>query len=452
MNIPNRSQSRISAAIAALTGTATMIRNLPLCLTAAVVLSACGRSDVPAADGGGQNTGFGILMFGDTGYHLDYPDQDDYIEMFTADEFLKNEYRGWVEDKRPVDEYEPRPSAISPVTDRVVPASGMNQISKAMNNYCRSIAKCDFGVMLGDNIYPSGATLGADGVDDAKRFKDVLGDPFGNIVDSPDDYTTYVSLGNHDWETSREGGFAQIEYLKSTDGFYSDGPFYSVKPPAGNGDVEIFVIDTSMILASVTVNEDFLNDDGSEALTGGIEEPDYSVQPLSDDERNMPSWLDNALRTSTAKWKFVVAHHPIWSSSGSKFEQARVLRELILPAMCRYADAYIVGHDHTLEIHTDSCEAALGQAADKPLVQIVSGAAAKQRPIHSSFMSHQEEKYPEHKTIWAKGLLWGFAHMQVDGDNAKVSIMSVPDDGRADIAVDFEYEFERRSHTGLDDK
>jgi hypothetical protein len=66
----------------------------------------------------------------------------------------------------------------------------------------------------------------------------------------------------------------------------------------------------------------------------------------------MASWLEEALRTSTARWKFVVGHHPIWSSSGSKFEQGRALREMILPAMCRYADAYLVGHDHTLEIHT----------------------------------------------------------------------------------------------------
>jgi hypothetical protein len=167
---------------------------------------------------------------------------------------------------------------------------------------------------------------------------------------------------------------------------------------------------------------------------------------MTDEERNMSAWLEDALKTSTAKWKFVIAHHPIWSSSGSKFEQARVLRELLLPPMCRYADAYIVGHDHTLEIHTDDCTAALGQATGKPLVQIVSGAAAKQRPIHTSFMWHQERKYPEHKTIWAAGLLWGFAHMQLEGDNAKVSILSVPDDGSADISTDFEYEFGRRSH------
>ena len=255
-------------------------------------------------------------------------------------------------------------------------------------------------------------------------------------------------LGNHDWETSREGGFAQIEFLQQAEEFYIDGPYYSVKPPAGNGDIELFIVDTSMILASTTVYEDTLNDDGSESTTDAIDEPDYNVGLLTAEDKAQPQWLEEALKTSTAKWKIVVAHHPIWSSSGSKYEQAKVLRELLLPAMCRYADAYIVGHDHTLEIHTDDCSVALGEATAKPLVQIVSGAAAKQRPTHTTFMQHQDAKYAEHKTIMAEGLLWGFSHMTIDGDDAEVTMLKIPDDGSSDITTSYVYEFSRRSHLG----
>ena len=123
-----------------------------------------------------------------------------------------------------------------------------------------------------------------------------------------------------------------------------------------------------------------------------------------------------------------------------------MLREKLLPAMCRYADAYIVGHDHTLEVHTDNCSAALGKETAEPLVQIVSGAAAKQRPIHTSFMAHQAQKYPEHETVMAEGLLWGFSHMVVGDETAEVTMMSVPDDGSSDISVNYVYEFKRRSH------
>lgn len=409
----------------------------------------CGVSspvNAPPKDSSTEAEPLGFLLFGDSGYHLDYPDQDDYDDLFTPEAFAQSEWDDWVEDKRPENEFETRPADTSPVTGKTVPATGMHRISTAMANYCAKVARCDFGAMLGDNIYPSGLTMGADGFDDDRRLKDILGDPFSNLVTDPEHYTTYVTLGNHDWETFREGGFAQIAYLEKADGFYMDGPYYAVKPPAGDGDIELFVIDTSMMLAYVPVNEDYLNDDGSEGLTGELEPPDYFVEPMTAGELKMHTWLERSLRESTARWKFVVAHHPIWSSSGSKFEQARALRELILPAMCRYADAYIVGHDHTLEIHTDDCSRALGEATEKPLVQLVSGAAAKQRPLHTSFMKHQEAKYPEHRTLHAEGLLWGFMHMQIGADSANVTVLSIPDEGGSDVTVDFEYEFARRSH------
>ena len=394
----------------------------------------------------GSDLDVGILIFGDTGYGPEYPEDTDFEDSFNVEQYLASEWETWLEDKRPPDEYRPRPYEFSEVTGGMIPESGMDEVSAAMKAYCLTEQRCDFGVLLGDNIYPSGATLGADGIDDSKRFKDLLQDPFGNLVESPADYLTYVTLGNHDWETSRAGGFAQIRYLETAPGFYIDGPFYSVKPPAGEGQVELFVIDTSMILATVDVRADTLNDDGSEGSLGDIEEPDYDVHPMTDDERNQVQWLENALRDSTARWKLVLAHHPLWSSSGGKFEQARVLRELLMPSLCRYADLYLAGHEHTLEIHTDNCETVLGEPAEQPLVQIVSGAGAKQRPIHSTFMAHQEKKYPQLTTEFAEGLLWGFAHMQVDGDSASLTMLAVPDDGHSSSVELIDYSFDRRSH------
>ena len=395
---------------------------------------------------GGSDLDVGILIFGDTGYGPEYPEDSDFEDSFNVEQYLASEWETWLEEKRPPDEYRPRPYEFSEATGGMIPESGMDEVSAAMKAYCLTEQRCDFGTLLGDNIYPSGATLGADGIDDSKRFKDLLQDPFGNLVESPADYLTYVTLGNHDWETSRAGGLAQIRYLETAPGFYIDGPFYSVKPPAGEGQIELFVIDTSMILATVDVRADRLNDDGSEGSLGDIEEPDYDVHPMTDAERNQVQWLENALSNSTARWKLVLAHHPIWSSAGGKFEQARVLRELLMPALCRYADVYLAGHEHTLEIHTDNCETVLGKPAEQPLVQIVSGAGAKQRPIHSTFMAHQERKYPQLTTEFAEGLLWGFAHMQVDGDSANVTLLEVPDDGHSSFVELIDYSFDRRSH------
>jgi len=422
-----------------------MLRISTALVTVSFFLSSCTSDEVAPIASDDATLSVGILVYGDTGYHPDYPNQDDYVDLFSEEDFLAAEWADWLEDKRPADEYEARPSSVSPVTGKVVAATGIFGVSEAMTDYCRDSATCDFGVLLGDNIYPSGATLGADGFDDADRFKDILQDPFGNVGDVENGFLTYVTLGNHDWQTSREGGLAQIEYLAEAPGFYIDGPFYSVKPASGNGDVELFIIDTNMILANSDVREDALNDDGSEGSLEAIEPPNYDVRPLTEAEKQQPQWLEKALRNSTAKWKLVVAHHPLWSSSGSKFEQARVLREQLMPALCKYADAYLVGHEHTLEIHTDSCEATLGQPTEKPLVQILSGAGAKQRPLHSSFMAHQERKYPEHKTLFAEGMLWGFAHMQIEDDDAKVVLISIPDDASPESTAIFEYDFERRS-------
>ncbi len=418
-------------------------------ITAALFVSSCSRSPEPSdqpEQPAEPPLSVGMLIFGDSGYHLEYPDQDDYVDLFSAEEFVEDERLDWIEDKRPMDNFEPRPTSISPVTGKTVAATGMHAISAAMTYHCNNVVTCDFGVMLGDNIYPSGATLGADGFNDDDRFRHMFTEPFGNLVEEPGSYLTYVTLGNHDWETSREGGFAQIRFHEEAESFYMDGPFYAVKPPAGNGDIELFIVDTSMILASTTVRADYLNDDGSEVVTDEIDSPDYHTEPLTDAEKNQPQWLEEALRNSTARWKLVIGHHPIWSSAGGKFEQASVLREMILPAMCRYADAYIVGHDHTLEIHTDDCSVALGEKTELPFVQIVSGAAAKQRPVHRTFMAHQEKKYPEHRTVMAEGLLWGFSHMTIGDDTAEVTMMSVPDDGSSDISVNYVYEFKRRSH------
>ena len=181
------------------------MRNPALWLCLAALAGGCVKPVTPAEATGDSNAGFGVLIFGDSGYDLNYPDKDDYEDVFTKDEFLVKEYEDWLDDKRPPDEFRARPSAVSPVTSGVVLATGMHRVSAAMKRYCNGFGTCDFGVMLGDNIYPDGATLGADGLDDAVRFKDILGDPFGSLVDDPAHYVTYVTLGNHDWHTSRAG-------------------------------------------------------------------------------------------------------------------------------------------------------------------------------------------------------------------------------------------------------
>jgi len=299
-------------------------------------------------------------------------------------------------------------------------------------------------VMLGDNVYPDGPTGGADGVSDAKRFDDILLAPFKGFASFAPGFRIYAALGNHDWRTSREAALGEVAYLERTPPFYMDGLIYRVVPP-GHPDVEIFVLDTEVLLAGETVYEAELADDGSELPGREIDQRPAWTKPQTEREKSMVAWLDRSLRESNARWKIVMAHHPIWSSAGSKFQEARVLRRLLLPSLCRYADMYLAGHEHTLELHSDSCAKALPGQDVPPLPEIVSGAAAKQRPLNSWFMAHQARNNPELTTFFAKGLTWGYAHLALEGDRAVVQVFSTPDDGSGGNVLEITKTFSRRS-------
>jgi 3',5'-cyclic AMP phosphodiesterase CpdA len=385
-----------------------------------------------------------ILAFGDTGYHYDYLEAEDYDMVVTELQFKEKERRDWIEDKRPIEEFAYPPTYRLPSNGSVIAASGLGPVASAMQSFCAGAADCDFAVMLGDNIYPDGATADADGRD-PQRFRDLFITPFAGLGRGHDDFRIYAVLGNHDWRTSREGAMAQIRFLEQTAPFHMNGMFYRVQPPAGRGEVEVFAIDTEVLLASTTVYKASLADDASEVRSQRREKPLKWAVPQSDAERSMVKWLEDALRGSKARWKIVIGHHPLWSTAGSKFEQAHALRRLILPTLCRHADLYLAGHEHTLEVHTDDCSQTDAGGGD-PLPQVVSGSAAKMRPTNSAFIRNQLATYPQLRTLYAKGLTWGFAHLSIEGDTVTIRMIEVPTDGSGRSRVTFEQSFARRRH------
>lgn len=387
-----------------------------------------------------------FLAFGDTGYHYDYLEAGDYETVVSEQQFLEKERRDWIRYKRPLEEFAHPPTYRLPSNHSVIDASGIAPVAEAMKSFCAR-AGCDFAAMLGDNIYPDGATGGADGRDGV-RFRDLFTTPFAPLANGSEKFRIYTVLGNHDWRTSREGAMAQVKFLETTPPFFMDGLFYRVKPAAAHGEVEIFAIDTEVMLAATTVYKAKLADDGSEIRHEQIEAPLPWTVPQSASEQDMARWLENALRSSTARWKIVIGHHPLWSTAGSKFEQANSLRRLILPTLCKYADAYVAGHEHTLEVHTDDCSAAAPGERMIPLPQVVSGSAAKMRPTHSAFIRQQLKAYPELRTLYAKGLVWGFAHLTFEPDQMTVRIVETPDDGSGATKVTYEHTFARRQQRG----
>jgi hypothetical protein len=392
----------------------------------------------PAAAPGKSVT---MLVFGDGGYHYDHLERKVFEKVVTEEQFLAKERRDWVEERRPPEEFDHPPMYKLPGNGSIIPASGQVPVSTAMKSYCAQQG-CDFAAMLGDNIYPDGATADAG---DARRFQDLFTTPYGSLVRGRNDFRVYGVLGNHDWHTSRAGALAQVRFLETTPPFFMNGLFYRVVPAAAHGEVEIFAIDTQVMLAGTTVHEAILAEDASEVATEQLEQLEPWAAPQNAAERDMVRWLETSLAGSKARWKIVIGHHPLWSTAGSKFQQAKSLRRLILPALCRYADMYLAGHEHTLEVHTDSCSEALPGSDVTALPQVVSGSASKMRPTNSAFIRQQLQAHPELHTLFARGLTWGFAHLTFEGDRVTVRMIETPRDGSGTIRVGYEQSFANRS-------
>lgn len=406
-----------------------------------LLLTAC--ASTPAA----QTDRIEFLAFGDTGYSLDYLDAEDVSPPLDAAQFVAAQRTRWLKEMRPAGEFTPPPlaqvqTAAGPAT---VAASGLLPTARAMDNWCRSTARCQFGVMLGDNIYPDGATLGADGRDDGQRFKDLFVTPYGQFGWGNADFRIYTVLGNHDWHTSRAGAMAQVKFHETTRPFHMDGISYTAVPGGIGGAVEVFALDTHVLLAGETVLDGKLAKDGSEIPTTEIDASEPWATPATPAERAMVANLETRLKASKAKWKIVIGHHPLWASAGGKFQQSRSLRAALLPTLCRYADLYLAGHEHTLELATDDCSTAVPGAALPPLGHIVTGAAGKQRPLNTAFMGLQVRNNPQYHSIYARGMVWGFAHVSLAGDTATVTMVSTPNDGSGTTRVEAVQRFQRRS-------
>lgn len=399
------------------------------------------------AGGTAPDAPIGFLAFGDHGYRLDYLDADDLSPPRTAEQYVAQARAKWLKEKRPAAGFTPGPIAMVPAgtgAESAVAASGMMPVARAMASWCRT-ASCRFGVMLGDNIYPDGATLGADGRDDAKRFQDLFVAPYGDFGWGDADFRIYGVLGNHDWHISRAAALAQVAFLERTRPFYMAGTTYAATPAAARGTVEVFALDTHVLLAGEKVLDDKLADDGSEVATTAMETPQPWAVPATAAEKAMVADLERRLRASKAKWKIVIGHHPLWSSSGGKFRQSQALRAALLPVLCREADLYFAGHEHTLELASDDCSTAVPGAKLPPMPSIVTGAAGKQRPLNTAFMAHQARNNPQYRPIFARGMVWGFAHVLLAGDTATATLVSTPEDGSGRTRIEASHSFRRRS-------
>jgi tartrate-resistant acid phosphatase type 5 len=207
--------------------------------------------------------------------------------------------------------------------------------------------KATFNLIVGDNFYPNGVM---------SVFDPSWQSSFENVYTQHPLYDDwYVVLGNHDYRTNPD---AEVAYSKISARWIMPARNYSIiKKLDDGGTAEFFFIDTSPF------QTDYY---GSEEYGANVKGVDTAAQK---------KWLEDGLKNSTATWKFVIGHHPLYSAGGRKGKTGDMLNSFG-PLFEKYkVDAYFCGHEHVLEFD---------QPAEYHFVEIISGAGSEATPVTSA--------------------------------------------------------------------
>lgn len=169
---------------------------------------------------------------------------------------------------------------------------GQYLVASAIEEKCKK-SGCDFGILLGDNIYNNGV----ENIDDP-QFITKFEKPYQSL-----DFKLYLILGNHDYRGNIQ---AQIDYTGRSKKWNMPGSTYSFSKDM----IDFFAIDTNR--------------------------PDKKQQ----------TELISLLENSKAKWKIVFGHHPRYTNSVYKGKISPAITDMLDNALCNRADLYLAGHEH----------------------------------------------------------------------------------------------------------
>ncbi len=169
-------------------------------------------------------------------------------------------------------------------------------VAQALARHCR-VARCDFGLLLGDNFYPRGV----------KSVTDPKWKNYFETVYRALNLPFYVALGNHDHKGNAQ---AQIDYTGQQKRWTMPAHQFKISFPqdSPNPLLEIFVIDS----------KNFNAPDGQQ--------------------------LKVDLENSKARWKILAMHDPLYSNA--KHGDSRSLKKALIPIICHQVDLVLSGHDH----------------------------------------------------------------------------------------------------------
>jgi len=177
--------------------------------------------------------------------------------------------------------------------------------------------KKDWLILLGDNFYPMGVNT--------------VQDP--RWVDFEKDFSmfskAYAVLGNHDYLSNNP--FSQILYSSFSNLWSLPFYFYDVC----KDNTHFFFLDTISLAPRETLG-----------LCHGLKTLNYTQ--LQEMGNHQLQWLEKQLASSTAPWKIVCGHYPIYSNG--QHGDCQEIKDILLPLFVKYnLSMYLSGHDHSMQ-------------------------------------------------------------------------------------------------------
>ena len=230
-----------------------------------------------------------------------------------------------------------------------------------------------FLVAVGDNFYDDGVQSVTD-----SHWAESYTNVYKELATKTD---WYVALGNHDYRGKPE---AELAYHSINPRWNMPSRYYSKVVTTADGQkVLLLFIDTNP----------FVKDYYAKNNMPEIKTQDTAAQRI---------WIEKTLAQSKETWKFVIGHHPVFSSS-TKHGNTVELVEMLKPLLDKYhVQAYIAGHDHDLQHNQPD-----GSNVD----YLVSGAASEIRDAAT------------YETTKFSASVPGFVDMSIKGDSLLVNFI-----------------------------
>jgi hypothetical protein len=139
----------------------------------------------------------------------------------------------------------------------------------------------------------------------------------------------YAVAGNHEYRGNTQ---AVLDYASVSRRWNAPSKYYARTFAAGDSsDCLLLFIDTTPLIDSY--RED------------SLDYPDACKQDMG----AQLQWIDSVLTYSTAKWKIVLGHHPVYAATKKSEREQMDLQDRLAPLLEGKADAYFSGHIHNFQ-------------------------------------------------------------------------------------------------------